>query len=146
MTRKDLISQGVTKLLVKMPVPCCDFDICGLPQELENSINYDKKTELFSIKIDLIDKLIENWEEEYGCGEVDIFVKAVDCGEYCLLNDKDEIIYSLHGYVPGILDFGGNSFGDYIEMFVDAKGFIDWADVEFDLEKDRWQKGEWTND
>lgn len=146
MTRQDLINQGITYLFVRMPVPCCDFDICGLPQELEKSTAYNEYDEKLSIKINLIEKRIEDWKKTYNCGAVDIFVKAVDCGEYLLCDNNGKTIYSLHGYVPKILDFGGDSFGDYISLYVDEDGNIDWTDVEFDMEEDRWQEGEYIEE
>lgn len=71
--------------------------------------------------IDIENGRIINWESGVNAH---IFYKVCDEFE-CYLEDKDgHVIVSYNGYVPGFMAIEDEGYGDYIDMIVDANGFI----------------------
>jgi len=65
---------------------------------------------------------ILNWEKGKTA---DIHYKICDDGTYTLLDADKNVIIEKEGYVPDIMCPGGEGYGDYIIMDVNADGFID---------------------
>jgi len=71
--------------------------------------------------IDIETGKIINWD----LGKTaDIHYKVCDDGDYYLLDENDEKVIHLEGYVPATLCPEESGYGDYIIMKVDAEGFI----------------------
>lgn len=85
--------------------------------------------------IDLDEGKITNWEE----GLVGIFsFKVVDEGSYYMRDEQKNIVASIEeGYVPTILDFDGDSFGDYLYFNINPDGTIqNWNPRKENLEQE----------
>lgn len=79
--------------------------------------------------IDLESGRISNWE----IGKTaDIHYKVCDDGKYLLKDAEGNIVVSLDGYVPIMMDPDGGGYGDYIIMRIDENGVI--ANWKPDLE------------
>lgn len=78
--------------------------------------------------IDIDSGVITNWEQGKSA---DIHYKVCDCGDYYLLDEKDNEIVHFNGYVPKTLSPVGSGYGDYIIMKVDTNGLI--ANWKFDI-------------
>ncbi len=72
--------------------------------------------------IDIDSGRILNWEEG---NKADLHYKVCDNGKYSLMNAYFEVLKDFTGYVPSIMSPNGESFGDYIIMKIDEKGFIE---------------------
>ncbi len=92
------------------------------------------------IIIDLDEGRILDWEK----GTVaDIHYKVCDQGRYSFLdNDLEEIISSEDTmYVPSLLDFNNESFGDYMDFTIDEDGYIkEWNLLPEETRKERAEK------
>lgn len=55
----------------------------------------------------------------------DIFYKVCDDGTYAILDENKNILEERNCYVPDILSFAENNFGDYIEFNVKSDGTIE---------------------
>ena len=55
-----------------------------------------------------------------------INVKLVDTGTYTLLDKDDDAVASYEGYVPDVLDLGGDGYGDYLNFEVKNEQIEDW--------------------
>jgi len=64
---------------------------------------------------------IINWKQGVTA---DIHYKVCDDGDYYLLDENDDEVVHLNGYVPKTLCPEENGYGDYIIMKVDAEGQI----------------------
>ena len=64
---------------------------------------------------------IINWKQGVTAN---IHYKVCDDGDYYLLDENDEEVVHLNGYVPKTLCPEENGYGDYIIMKVDAEGLI----------------------
>lgn len=64
---------------------------------------------------------IINWKQGVTA---DIHYKVCDDGDYYLLDENDEEVVHLNGYVPKTLCPEENGYGDYIIMKVDSEGLI----------------------
>ena len=53
-------------------------------------------------------------------------VKLVDTGTYTLLDKDDDVVASYEGYVPDVLDLGGDGYGDYLNFEVKNGQIEDW--------------------
>ena len=53
-------------------------------------------------------------------------VKLVDTGTYTLLDKDDDVVASYEGYVPDVLDLGGDRYGDYLNFEVKNEQIEDW--------------------
>jgi hypothetical protein len=73
-------------------------------------------------KIDIETGQILNWN--IGT-TANVHYKVCDDGTYKLLDENENIVASIDGYVPKILDIYDDSFGDYIILKIDENGFID---------------------
>lgn len=109
-----------------------DFIINGV--ELPEDDNGDdvpcKKGEMWCPIINIDTGRIMNWDKGKTAS---VHSKVVDCCGWDLADDKGKTIAEESGdYVPGTLCPGGNGYGDYIIMEIDADGVIqDW---EFNIE------------
>lgn len=56
--------------------------------------------------------------------KAEIHFKVCDAGHYSLLDEKDQEILSMVGYVPRIMSPKEPGFGDYIIMDINESGFI----------------------
>lgn len=75
-------------------------------------------------RINLENGQILNWRKGVSAN---IHYKVCDDGRYTLLDENEEVITSIDGYVPGVLDLYKESFGDYIILKIDTDGIIqDW--------------------
>lgn len=71
--------------------------------------------------IDIETGHIVNWE----LGKTaDIHYKVCDAGTYKVLDENQEIIKEIEGYVPDMLCPDENGYGDYIIMHIDKDGLI----------------------
>ena len=98
-----------------------------MPMAVENpDTKYADDKYRFAIKIDVKTGKIVGWPEGV---EANIHYKVCDDGTYWL-EDEDGLRYhEIESYVPGILDFEGDSDGDYIIMTVGKDGRIEeWWD------------------
>lgn len=78
--------------------------------------------------IDIETGRITNWETGKTA---DIHYKVCDDGDYHILDENDEEVLHLNGYVPDILAINDNGYGDYIILEINEEGFIkDW---KFDI-------------
>lgn len=74
--------------------------------------------------IDIETGKIINWEQGVIA---DIHYKVCDDGDYYLLDDNNEEVLHINGYVPNCLAINENGYGDYIIMQVNEDGLIkDW--------------------
>lgn len=64
---------------------------------------------------------IINWKQGVTA---DIHYKVCDDGDYYLLDENEEEVLHLNGYVPKTLCPEENGYGDYIIMKVDSEGLI----------------------
>lgn len=64
---------------------------------------------------------IENWPAGTTAS---IHYKVCDAGIYALIGEDGEMLIHKDGYVPSILSPGGDGYGDYIIMSIDAAGKI----------------------
>lgn len=72
---------------------------------------------------------IINWQAGV---KAEIHFKVCDAGIYRLLDENNNIIKEIDGYVPNIMCPKDSGYGDYVIMDIDENGFIqDW---EVDLE------------
>lgn len=71
--------------------------------------------------IDIENGRITNWESG-----VNVHIVYKVCDEFeCYLEDKDgHVILPYDGYVPDFMAIEEEGYGDYIDMIVDANGFI----------------------
>jgi len=66
-----------------------------------------------------------------------VHYKVCDAGIYKLADETGKVVSEKEGYVPDCLSPGGNGYGDYIIMDIDAEGFIkDWEPELGDFEQD----------
>ncbi len=127
-----------------------EFDIKTLKVEAgvryweDTTVNGEEDTEglfipcrsgsLWKPEIDVESGVIINWKEGE---EADVHYKVCDSGCYHLYDDQGQCVVSLENeYVPTMLAPGGDGFGDYIIMKIDASGKIEnWSPEfeEFDL-------------
>lgn len=78
---------------------------------------------------------VRNWPEGT---KADIHYKVCDDGEYKLLNAKGQVVATRAGYVPDILSPGGEGYGDYIIMDIDADGLVKGWYAEIEPEQWAW--------
>ena len=72
--------------------------------------------------IDIESGIIEDWP----IGKIAfVHYKCCDDGLYQLIDENDNIITSIDGYVPDIMCPRGEGYGDYIIMHIDGNGKID---------------------
>lgn len=64
---------------------------------------------------------IINWKQGVTA---DIHYKVCDDGDYYLLDENDEEVLHINGYVPKTLYPEKNGYGDYIIMKVNSEGLI----------------------
>lgn len=80
-------------------------------------LSKDKKT--WFARVDVNTGIIYDWPQ----GEVrEMYVKVCDQGIYTLLDENDQELCSIEGYVPNGLIPG--EYGDYIDLKIDANGVI----------------------
>lgn len=83
--------------------------------------------------IDLDDGRIVNWKEGITAN---IHYKVCDDGEYELLDDEKNPLFTIESYVPSVLYPSECGFGDYIIMHVDENGYIKyWHCGEDDIQE-----------
>jgi hypothetical protein len=71
--------------------------------------------------IDIETGVITNWKQGV---KANVHYKVCDDGIYHLADEKGDIVLTKDGYVPGILDLDGESYGDYIILEIDETGKI----------------------
>lgn len=82
----------------------------------------DLSTGNWVIEVDVHTGKITGWPEGI---KAETFYKSRDMNEFTLLDeDRNQIAWS-EGYVPEIFDINGTSFGDYVELNINDKGFIE---------------------
>ena len=84
-------------------------------------------------------------------------MKVVDMGYYALLDENENILYELVGYVPDIVDYFNNQkgYGDYIDLDIEYDEELEYNVVKIpernknedifkildkSLNRDGWQK------
>ena len=80
------------------------------------------------LTIDLTELKIIDWP--IGV-EARVFYKVCDDGTYYLLDENKNILEEKNCYVPEILSYIENGYGDYIDMYIDKNGYL----YEFPKEK-----------
>ena len=81
-----------------------------------------KKGQEWSPIIDVENGVILNWAKGV---EASVYYKVCDNGVYALLDEKDNEIVVIGGYVPRIMAPKEPGYGDYIIMDIDCNGKID---------------------
>lgn len=88
-----------------------------------------------------------------------VWMKVVDMGYYTLLDENENILYELAGYVPDIVDYFNNQegYGDYIDLDIEYDEELEYNVVKIpernknedifkildkSLNRDGWQKVE----
>lgn len=82
----------------------------------------------WNVTIDLTELKIVDWP--IGV-EARVFYKVCDDGTYYLLDENKNILEEKNCYVPEILSYIENGYGDYIDMYIDKNGYL----YEFPKEK-----------
>lgn len=80
------------------------------------------------LTIDLTELKIIDWPNGV---EARVFYKVCDDGTYYLLDENKNILAEKNCYVPEILSYIENGYGDYIDMYIDKNGYL----YEFPKEK-----------
>lgn len=91
----------------------------------EGNVPILNENKLLDFKIDVHSGHIVDWKN----GNVArVHYKVCDQCNYLLLNENGDVLFSLNEnglwYVPEFLDFEKESYGDYLIMNIDNKGFI----------------------
>jgi len=73
--------------------------------------------------------IILNWERGK---DAEIHYKVCDAGEYILLDDEDNEVIKIDGYVIDMMCPEGGGYGDYVIMNVGKEGDIQNWKVSFD--------------
>ena len=93
-----------------------------MPLVVENpEARYGEEKYNWEIKIDLATGNIQGWPEGTTAN---VLYKVCDQGVYWLEDADGNEVHKIGSYVPSILDFGGDSYGDYIECVIDENGHI----------------------
>ena len=80
--------------------------------------------DVWSPSIDIDSGIIINWEQGK---KAEVHYKVCDAGSYYILDENQEEILSIEGYVPDVMCPKGNGYGDYIKMDIDEDGkILDW--------------------
>ena len=94
------------------------------------------------IKIDVETGNIKDWPEGVTAN---IHYKVCDDGTYWLEDESGEKYHEIDSYVPQILDFDRESYGDYVIMTIDGSGHVEeWWDkskIERELESFFMEEG-----
>lgn len=80
------------------------------------------------LTIDIDNLKILDWPKGV---EARVFYKVCDDGSYYLLDKNKECLMEKNCYVPEILSYIENGYGDYIDMYIDKNGYL----YEFPKEK-----------
>jgi hypothetical protein len=123
--RGEELRAVAAKLKVSFGVPTEFTD------EYKDFINFTKDTDNWrelEFVINLKDHSIIDWKKKRNGRSGYLFYKVVDAGTYTLLDENDEIIKELSGYVPNRLIPEPNGYGDYIELTINSEGIItNWS-------------------
>lgn len=76
----------------------------------------------WKLKIDVNNGHVQDWPQGYSA---DIHYKVCDDGTYWLEDENGNKYHEIDSYVPKILDFYHDSFGDYILMTINGEGYIE---------------------
>lgn len=100
-----------------------DASVNGVPEDNDKPTIFGVVGNLWKVKIDLLDGIIQDWPENT---EASIHYKVCDQGEYWLLDDLGNRIAKWEGsYVPNdFLCHGDEGYGDYIIFDVAVGGGI----------------------
>lgn len=90
----------------------------------EYNENVSNKSESYrwQLTIDLDNLKIIDWPKGV---EANIHYKVCDDGTYYLLDENKEILEEKNCYVPEILSYIDEGFGDYIIMMINSEGYLE---------------------
>ena len=75
----------------------------------------------WQITIDLENVKVLEWPQGV---EARVFYKVCDDGTYYLLDGDKNVLKEVNCYVPDMLSYIDNGYGDYIDMYVDGEGYL----------------------
>ena len=114
----------VTTLLVDAGVHYWEDGTVNEIQDIDGVLIPCRDGDRWKPIIDIESGVITNWTKGV---KAEVHYKICDDGVYHLANSNGEIMLTKDGYVPDILDFHGESYGDYIILNIDENGKIeDW--------------------
>jgi len=119
---KKLVKVDVITLQVDVQVRYWeDSSVNGIEDEHGDLIPC-REGVLWKPLIDIDNGKILNWEQGKTAN---IHYKVCDAGVYTVLDELNNKVVEIDGYVPTTLSPGGTGYGDYIIMKVDSEGNID---------------------
>ena len=119
---KKLVEVNIKTLHVKAGVRYWEDATVNGVEDVDGKLIPCRDGENWYPIIDIESGKIIDWE----IGKTaNIHYKVCDNGEYCLLDENEEIVIHLDGYVPKTLSPEGIAYGDYIKMKVNSEGYID---------------------
>lgn len=110
-----------------------DGEVNGLPDNDEDPQMPFAEGESWRIDIDLASGKIAGWPEGTLAKT---HYKVCDAGQYSLLDAEGNVVAQKEGYVPAMLDPGGDGYGDYVILEIGSDGRILNWDTDFDYFED----------
>lgn len=135
----EKLQKEATYLSISLPYDSrdeyCLLEFCNSANgELKKKNNFeipilDRKTLLLNIEIDLKERRVLDWKQEYGYWR--IWGKVKHYGTYTLLDSKKQPLWQIHGFVPcKMVPPFEKGWGDYLDIRVNNDGSIEnWPKV-----------------
>ena len=103
----------------------CYDDQCAGKESIMPFMRTEGKGEdrFWSIKINVETGEVLNWPKDK---EADIHYKVCDECTYWVEDSNGNIYHKIDSYVPKILDFYGDSYGDYLVMTIKEGRILEW--------------------
>jgi len=93
----------------------------------------------WKVDVDISTGKIKDWPQGT---EAFVHYKCCDEGIYTVKDESGVEVFSHDGYVPGFLDFYGDSYGDYLIIKIDGGGTIQRWDSDAVIEWATKEQGE----
>jgi hypothetical protein len=106
---------------------CYDDQVKG-KESIMPFMRTEGKERFWKIKIDVETGAVVDWPKDKMA---DIHYKVCDEGTYWLEDANGNEIHKIESYVPGILDFYGDSYGDYLVMTIKEGRILEWENDWF---------------
>lgn len=102
-----------------------DSTVNGMNDDVDNPIIPCRSGDYWTPRIDIQTGQIQDWTHGVFA---EVCYKVCDEGTYTLLDEKNQVIDSVEGYVISSMCPEGGGYGDYIIMDIDENGVIkNWA-------------------